>query len=87
VAAGPPPAAQTPKPAVDAAAAFVADAPGPLALIPLEDLLGLVEQINLPGPPGPHPNWRRRLPLTPEALFADPAVAPRLERLNKARPR
>lgn len=42
--------------------AFVAAAPAPLALLPAEDALGLVEQPNLPGTVDTHPNWRRRLP-------------------------
>ncbi len=45
--AQPPP--QETKPAVDGALGFVARTPAPLALVPLEDALGLVEQPNLPG--------------------------------------
>lgn len=40
----------------------VASSPSPLALLPVEDALGLPEQVNLPGTVGDHPNWRRRLP-------------------------
>lgn len=45
-----------------AALEFVASGPSPLALMPVEDALGLAEQVNLPGTVGSHPNWRRRLP-------------------------
>ncbi|RBP43197.1 4-alpha-glucanotransferase [Eoetvoesiella caeni] len=45
---------------------FVASAPAPLVLIPIEDLLGEAEQANLPGAPRggtmAHPDWRRRQP-------------------------
>ena len=54
-------AADDADPAVDAAIALLAQSPSPLALIPLEDMLGLAEQPNLPGTIDEHPNWRRRL--------------------------
>jgi len=31
-----------------------------LALAPVEDLIGVMEQTNLPGTTNEHPNWRRR---------------------------
>jgi len=46
----------------DAAIAFVATGPAPLALLPVEDALGLREQVNLPGTVAVYPNWRHRLP-------------------------
>ena len=55
------PPSSEPAPAVDAAVAFTAQSPAPLALIPIEDVLGLTEQPNLPGTIDEHPNWRRRL--------------------------
>ena len=45
--AAPPP--EAPQPVVDAAVAFVDAHPSPLALLPVEDLLGQEEQPNLPG--------------------------------------
>jgi 4-alpha-glucanotransferase len=48
------------EPAVDAAIAFVARSSSPLALVPMEDILGETEQPNLPGTIDEHPNWRRR---------------------------
>jgi 4-alpha-glucanotransferase len=44
----------------DAILQFVAMAPAPLVMFPIEDLLGTVEQPNLPGTFDEHPNWRRR---------------------------
>ncbi len=45
------------------ALALTARSPARLALLPLEDALGLEEQPNLPGTTSEHPNWRRRVPL------------------------
>lgn len=52
---------------------FVASTPSSLVLIPMEDLLGLTDQANLPGTVDEHPNWRRR--------FRDPID----EQLNQPR--
>jgi 4-alpha-glucanotransferase len=70
---------------VDAALGYVALTPAPLALIPIEDALGLVEQPNLPGTVETHPNWRRRLPAVADELFARPEVQRRFARLNQTR--
>ncbi|WP_201326619.1 4-alpha-glucanotransferase, partial [Burkholderia sp. E168m23] len=59
----------TDMPPVNAILGYVASSPSPLALLPLEDLLALDAQPNLPGPPCGHPNWRQRLPRTIDALF------------------
>ncbi|MBI1179744.1 MAG: 4-alpha-glucanotransferase, partial [Alphaproteobacteria bacterium] len=79
------PAAEDTGPVVDAALSYVSRTPAPLAILPMEDLLGLEEQPNLPGTIDEHPNWRRRLPACSEALFKDPAVAARIGRLEKSR--
>ncbi|UYN95542.1 MAG: 4-alpha-glucanotransferase [Enhydrobacter sp.] len=71
--------------AVDAACAFVAQAVDPLALLPLEDLLGLVEQPNLPGTIDEHPNWRRRLAAPAEDLLRAPEVRTRLRLIRERR--
>lgn len=70
---------------VDAAIDFVARTPAPLVMIPLEDLLGLAEQPNIPGTIDQHPNWRRRLEGDVETLLDDAAVQQRIESLNAAR--
>jgi 4-alpha-glucanotransferase len=56
------PAPDAPAKAVDAAIAHVAGSACDLMILPLEDVLGLVEQPNLPNTVDEHPNWRRRLP-------------------------
>lgn len=56
-----------------AAVAHVARAPAPLAMFPIEDILALPDQPNLPGPTdATHPNWRRRLPGDAAMVFAEP---------------
>ena len=77
------PAPDDPQPAVDAAIAHVARASSALAIVPLEDLLGLEEQPNLPGTITEHPNWRRRLDRDSTALLADPVVQRRAEMLTR----
>ena len=56
-----------------------------LAILPIEDALGEVEQPNLPGTTTEHPNWRRRLPRG-EGLD-QPAVAARLAAVDAKRKR
>jgi 4-alpha-glucanotransferase len=46
-----------------AIAAFLARTKSRLLAISLEDLLGVVDQPNIPGTVNEHPNWRQRLPL------------------------
>jgi 4-alpha-glucanotransferase len=46
-----------------AIAEFLARTKSRLMAIALEDLLGVVDQPNIPGTVDEHPNWRRRLPL------------------------
>jgi 4-alpha-glucanotransferase len=73
------------KPPVDEALAFVASTPAPLAVYPLEDMLGLTEQPNLPGSIDEHPNWRRRTPAPIDALFADATFADRMLAVARVR--
>ena len=72
---------------VDAAVRYVAKTEVPLSLIPLEDLLGQVEQPNLPGTVTEHPNWRRRLPVAADAVLDEAAVARRIGFVAAERPR
>jgi 4-alpha-glucanotransferase len=37
--------------------------------IGLEDLLGVVDQPNIPGTVDEHPNWRRRMPLAVDEIM------------------
>jgi 4-alpha-glucanotransferase len=49
-----------------AVAGFLADTPSRLFVAPVEDLLGVRDQVNLPGTIDTHPNWRQRLPVALE---------------------
>lgn len=42
--------------------AFLAQSPALALLVQIEDLLGLDEQVNLPGTVGLYPNWQKKLP-------------------------
>ena len=72
-------------PPVDAAISYVCDTPAPLAMLPVEDLLGLTEQPNLPGTSSGHPNWCRRLPMTRLPFFDEPDVARRIDIAQQCR--
>lgn len=83
---GPAPAPDAPQAVVEAALAFVARTPAPLLLVPAEDLLGLVEQPNVPGTIDEHPNWCRRLPQSAGEWLQVPMIDARLRRLASERP-
>ena len=85
--ASPQPANDMPAPVVEAALAHLGSTPSRLAVVPLEDLLALEEQPNLPGTIDEHPNWRRRLSAPLADLMAEPATARRLSALIAARGR
>jgi 4-alpha-glucanotransferase len=53
---------------ITAIAAFLGATPSRLAVITLDDVLGVRDQINVPGTVDQHPNWRRKLPLAIEEL-------------------
>jgi 4-alpha-glucanotransferase len=81
--AQPPPA--EPAAVVDAAIAYVAATPSALAVVAVEDLLGLDVQPNAPGTTTEKPNWRHRLPVDSAAVFDDPGAARRAQVLARRR--
>ncbi len=83
IASGTPPPLDTPGAVVDDAIAFVAGSSSPLVLLPLEDLLGLEAQPNVPGTIDEHPNWRRRYPVAAAEIFDAPEVAARAKVLQR----
>ncbi|MGK6325139.1 4-alpha-glucanotransferase [Sphingomonas sp. DT-51] len=87
VADGGEPATDDTRPVVDAAVTFVASTPCALAILPMEDLVGLVEQPNLPGTINEHPNWQRRLPEATADLLNRLDVAARLGLIRSTRTR
>ena len=64
---------------------FVGATPAPLVIIPLEDVLGLAEQPNLPNTIDSHPNWRRRLPGSAGSMLERSDAAERLAALDRSR--
>jgi 4-alpha-glucanotransferase len=65
---------------------FLARTKSRLLAISLEDLLGIVDQPNIPGTVNEHPNWRRRLPVAVDqiasAIDVDALKAATRERAN-----
>ncbi|MFO8140974.1 MAG: 4-alpha-glucanotransferase [Marinobacter sp.] len=57
----------------------------PLAILPVEDLLGLEEQANLPGTITEHPNWRRRWSPDARKMLSVDGVRQRLRELDSGR--
>ena len=55
---------------IAAVAAFLAATPSRLVVIPLDDILSVRDQINIPGTVEQHPNWRRKLPVAVEDASA-----------------
>ena len=76
------PAPSDPQPTVDAALLHVANSPAVLVIVPIEDLLGELEQPNLPGTTSEHPNWRRRLRAPLQELLGQLTVQKRLKDIS-----
>ncbi len=74
-------------PPITEALRYVGATPAPLAISPVEDALGFIEQPNLPGTVGTHPNWRMRLPKPVENLLEGDEVARRLGAFAEGRAR
>ncbi|HJT96883.1 MAG TPA: 4-alpha-glucanotransferase [Rhodanobacteraceae bacterium] len=72
---------------VDGAIGFVGASRDALALVPVEDVLGLALQHNVPGTVDEHPNWRQRLPGPASTLLASGEAKHRLHLLAQARRR
>jgi 4-alpha-glucanotransferase len=53
---------------LNAVAAFLSKTRSRLMAISLEDLLGVIDQPNIPGTVNEHPNWRQRLPVAIEDI-------------------
>jgi (1->4)-alpha-D-glucan 1-alpha-D-glucosylmutase len=54
---------------------YLARSPAKILAFQLEDVLGQIEQTNLPGTTGDHPNWCRKLDLELESLEGDSRIA------------
>jgi 4-alpha-glucanotransferase len=85
VASGRQPVPHAPERAIGGALGFVARTPAALALVPLEDALGVADQPNIPGTIDEHPNWRRRAPTAADVMLDAPDVAARLGIVERQR--
>jgi 4-alpha-glucanotransferase len=74
-----PPAQAAP---VDLVLEWLGRAATPLRLAPMEDLLALREQPNLPGTIADHPNWQRRIDADVRDVFDRPEVRRRIATLT-----
>lgn len=66
---------------------YMAQAPSHIQLIPLEDALEMVEQVNIPGTIDEHPNWLQKLPVTLEEFDNTDSVTDLAAAMQIARPR
>ncbi|NML18387.1 malto-oligosyltrehalose synthase [Azohydromonas caseinilytica] len=71
---------------VEAVHTYVARTPSYVQMVQLEDVLGVLDQPNLPGTVNEHPNWRQKLPLALDALRADARVQSLTAVLARERP-
>jgi (1->4)-alpha-D-glucan 1-alpha-D-glucosylmutase len=53
---------------------YYARTPSKIFMIQFEDILGQIDQVNLPGTVDEYPNWRRKLPLDLESFWEDPRI-------------
>ncbi len=60
---------------VAAAYRFLADGPARVVLVQLDDALGEIDQVNLPGTYGEYPNWRRKTRESIEDMAGDERLA------------
>jgi len=66
---------------------YLAASPSHLQLIPLEDVLEIPEQVNIPGTIDQHPNWLQKLPVSLEDFWETNSVVQIVKTMNKARPK
>lgn len=64
---------------------FLAASSAELVAIQIEDLLGMIEPVNVPGTSDEYPNWRRKLPLPLEAIFERADILRTLQAVNRRR--
>lgn len=83
VASGERPSPEETDPVVAAALAFIARTPSMLKIVPLEDALGVREQVNVPGASHDAGNWRLRHAADAADLLSDEQVRARLASLGR----
>jgi len=66
---------------------FIALTSSHIQLVPIEDALELLQQVNIPGTIDEHPNWQQKLPVNLEDLWATPSLIYINNLLNEVRPK
>lgn len=66
---------------------YLARTPAKIVLVQAEDMLGELEQVNLPGTTDTHPNWQRKLSLNLEEWAEDPRIVTLAEAMMEERGR
>ena len=66
---------------------YLALSPSHIQLIPLEDVLEISEQVNIPGTIDEHPNWLQKLPVSLEDFAETNSVQEITQAMNIARPK
>ena len=64
---------------------YLARSAAALAVLQVEDLIGMTDPVNVPGTSDEHPNWQRKITTTIEEVFEDAAVAELLQDVQFAR--
>ena len=64
---------------------YLARSPAQVMMVQMEDVLGQLEQVNLPATSAEYPNWQRKLPLNLEEWSADARVTALAEALRRER--
>jgi 4-alpha-glucanotransferase len=54
-------------------------------MIQIEDLIGMLDPVNVPGTDKEHANWQRKVTEDTSAIFARPEVRDMLQAMQKAR--
>jgi 4-alpha-glucanotransferase len=62
---------------------YLALTPCLLLLVSLDDILGVLDQQNMPGTVGSYPNWRTKTPISLEEIAADRGIAELLRAIAK----
>lgn len=66
---------------------FIADSSSALLGLQLEDWLDMEKPVNVPGTNEQYPNWRRKLTMTLEAMFADQRINRLIKNIDQRRRR
>jgi (1->4)-alpha-D-glucan 1-alpha-D-glucosylmutase len=64
---------------------YLARSPAQVMMVQMEDVLGQLEQVNLPATSAEYPNWQRKLPVNLEEWSADARVTALAEALRRER--